>query len=129
MKVLDRSYCADFLRGRDHASQYRLDNQDVELVLPSIGFYERYHGAVTLGRDPEEIDRNLPWVSRLDYTSDHAMEGARIRRELEARGERIQHPDVMIAGVARSLGVPVVTTDSGFERVDGLPVENARESY
>lgn len=129
MKVLDSSYCADFLRGRDHARQYRLDHQDENLVIPAVGFYELYRGAVKLGHDPRSVDENLPWADRLDYNPTHALEGARIREELEQKGQRIQHPDMMIAGVARSLGVPVVTTDSGFERVPDLAVENPREMY
>jgi tRNA(fMet)-specific endonuclease VapC len=36
---------------------------------------------------------------------------------------------MMIAGVARSLGVAVVTSDDGFENVEGLEVENPREIY
>lgn len=129
MKVLDSSYCADFLRGRDHARQYRLDHQDENLVIPAIGFYELYRGAVKIGRDPRSVDENLPWADRLDYSPTHALEGARIHEELEQKGQRIQHPDMMIAGVARSLGVPVVTTDGGFERVPDIVVENPREMY
>lgn len=129
MKVLDSSYCADFLRGRDHARQYRLDNRNENLVLPSIGFYELYRGAVKVGRDPRSVDEHLEWADRLDYSPTHALEGARIRDELEEKGQRIQHPDTMIAGVARSLGVPVVTTDDGFGRVPDLAVENPREMY
>lgn len=129
MKVLDSSYCADFLRGRDHARQYRLDHQNENLVVPAVGFYELYRGAVKVGRDPQSVDENLQWADRLDYSPGHALEGARIRDELEEEGQRIQHPDMMIAGVARSLGVPVVTTDGDFERVSGLAVENPREMY
>lgn len=129
MKILDSSYCADFLRGYEHAKQYRLDHQDESLVLPAIGFYELYHGAVKQGRNPHEIDQNLPWVERLDYTPGYSLAGAHIRNELEKEGQRIQHPDMMIAGVARSLDVPIVTTDSGFERVGGLDVDNPREMY
>ncbi|WP_254544198.1 PIN domain-containing protein [Halomarina pelagica] len=129
MKVLDSSYCADFLRGREHAKQYRLDHRDEDLVLPVAGFYELYHGAVRVDREPETVDRDLPWVDCLDYTRSHALEGARIRAELEGKGQRIRHPDMMIAGVARSLGVPVVTSDGGFDRIDGLTVEDPREMY
>lgn len=129
MKVLDSSFCADFLRGRESAKEYRLDHPDESLVLTSVGYYELYHGAVKEGRDPGLVDDALPWVERLDYDRAHALEGARIRQELAANGERIQHPDMMIAGVARSLGVPVVTADGGFERIDGLEVENHREMY
>lgn len=129
MRVLDTSYCADFLRGHEHARQYRLEHREESLVLPTVGFYELYHGAVKVGRDPGDVDRDLPWVGRLEYTPEHAREGAQIRAELEYDGRRLQHPDMMIAGVARSLGVPVVSTDAGFERVEGLVVENPRELY
>ena len=129
MKVLDSSFCADFLRGREPAKEYRLDHQDESLVLPSVGFYELYHGAVKEGRDPALVDEDLPWVERLDYNRTHALEGARVRQELEQNGQRIQHPDMMVAGVARSLGVPVVTADGGVERVDDLDVENHRDMY
>jgi len=129
MKVLDSSYCADFLRGREYAKRYRLDHPDENLVLPSVGFYELYHGAVRVGRDPSQVDRDLPWVDRVDYSPAHALEAARIRDELEHSGERLQHPDMMIAGVARSFGVPVVTSDRGFEKIDGVTVESPREMY
>jgi len=129
MKVLDSSFCADFLRGREPAKEYRLDHQDESLVLSSVGFYELYHGAVKEGRDPALVDEDLPWVERLDYNRTHALEGARVRQELEQNGQCIQHPDMMLAGVARSLGVPVVTADGGFERVDDLDVENHRSMY
>ncbi|QPV61543.1 PIN domain-containing protein [Halosimplex litoreum] len=127
MKILDSSYCADFLRGRDAAREFRLTNRDEGLVLTSVGFYELYHGAVREGRDPVLVDDDLPWVEHLEFDRRHALEGARIRRELEADGRRLQHPDMMIAGAARSLDVPVVTADRGFEHVDGLTVENYRE--
>ena len=129
MKILDSSFCADFLRGREAAKSYRLDHRNESLVLTSVGYYELYHGAVKEGRDPVLIDDDLPWVERMEYDRTHALEGARIRQELEERGERIQHPDMMIAGVARSLDVPLVTADSGFERIDDLDVENHRELY
>mgnify|MGYP000100227617 CR=1 FL=1 len=129
MKLLDSSFCADFLRGRASAKAYRLDNRDESLVLSAISDYELYHGAVKEGRDPARIDDHLPWVERMEYDRTHALEGARIRQELDERGERIQHPEMMLAGVARSLGVPVVTADDGFERVNGLDVENYRELH
>jgi predicted nucleic acid-binding protein len=129
MKVLDSSFCADFLRGRESAKEYRLDNQDESLILTSFGYYEMYHGAVKEGRDPVLVEDDLPWVERLDYNRSHALEGARIRQELEEKGQRIQHPDMMVAGVARALDVPVVTSGGGFERIERLNVENHQEMY
>lgn len=129
MKLLDSSFCADFLRGRESARAYRLDHREESLVLSSIGFYELYHGAVKENRDPVLVEDDLPWVEHLEYDRSHALEAARIRQELLNAGERLQHPDMLLAGVARSLGIPVVTADGGFERVDGLDVENHRTLY
>ncbi len=36
---------------------------------------------------------------------------------------------MMIAGVARSLNAPLVTADSGFERIDGIEIHNHREMF
>ncbi|MFP8954562.1 PIN domain-containing protein (plasmid) [Natrialbaceae archaeon A-arb3/5] len=129
MKVLDSSFCADFLRGRESAKEYRLDNQDESLILTSVGYYELYHGAVKEGRDPVLVDDDLPWVERIEYNRSHALESARIRQELDENGTRIQHPDMMIGGIARSLDVPVVSADEGFEQIEKLDVENHRELY
>lgn len=129
MKLLDSSFCADFLRGRESAKAYRLANQTESLALSAIGYYELYHGAVKQGRDPVLIDDTLPWVEYLSYDRTHALEGARIRQELNDMGQRIQHPDMLLAGVARSLDIPLVTADRDFERVDGLTVENYRDLY
>jgi tRNA(fMet)-specific endonuclease VapC len=52
-------------------------------------------------------------------------EYARIYAELRRKGAPVQNADMMIAGTARSLvGCRVVTSDSDFERIDGLVVEN-----
>lgn len=127
MKVLDSSFCADFLRGRESAKAYRLEHVEEHLALTSIGYYELYNGAIKEGRDPPLIDDALPWVEYIEYGRNHALEGARIRQELESDGQRLQHPDMMLAGVARSLGVPLVTADEGFRRVRNLEVENHRD--
>ncbi|WP_407934020.1 PIN domain-containing protein [Halocatena halophila] len=62
-------------------------------------------------------------------TRHHTHLSVRIRDELEEKGQRIQHPDMMIAGVARSLNAPLVTADSGFERIDGIEIHNHREMF
>lgn len=129
MKLLDSSFCADFLRGHESAKEYRLANKTERLALSSVGYYELYHGAVKQGRDPVLIDDTLPWVEYVEYTRTHAVEGARIREELNTKGQRIQHPDMMLAGIARSLDIPLVTADRDFERVDGLEIENYRDSH
>lgn len=77
----------------------------------------------------QRLDDALPWVAQLDDTQTHALEGACIRQELAAAGQRIQQPEMLLAGIARSRGVPVVTADSGSTRVEEFAVENHRERY
>lgn len=63
------------------------------------------------------------------YIAERARDSARTPAKLKSVGRRLHHLGVMIYGVARSLGVPIVTTDEGFDRVDDLAVENPRELY
>jgi len=59
----------------------------------------------------------------LDRSS--AIEAATIRAQLEKEGMPIGPYDLLIAGLARSLGITLVTSNTKeFERVVGLHVEN-----
>lgn len=49
---------------------------------------------------------------------------ARIKRETERRGTRLDENDLWIAATALSLNAVLVTTDSDFQRVTGLKSEN-----
>ncbi len=49
---------------------------------------------------------------------------ARIKRETERRGTRLDENDLWIAATALSMNAVLVTTDSDFQRVTGLKSEN-----
>lgn len=49
---------------------------------------------------------------------------ARIKRETERRGTRLDENNLWIAVTSVSLGAILVTTDSDFQRVSGLKREN-----
>ena len=62
-------------------------------------------------------------IINLDYSS--AVEAAAIRAELEKQGMPIGPYDLLIAGLARSQGMTLVTNNTKeFERVVGLHLEN-----
>ena len=129
MKCLDSSFLADYTRGRASAIRYLEELTDEELVVPTIALYELFAGhlrmddEVTVGDFKHAFD----WATELELTDTHTFEAARVREELTERGSRIQHPDMLLAGTARSLDAPIVTSDSDFERVDGLRLLNHRE--
>lgn len=131
MKCLDSSFLADYSRGRTAAIRYLEAHTDSNFLVPTIALYELFAGrlktggSVTLG----DLDASLDWATKIDFTDEHALEAARVRQELMNRGSRIQHPDMLVAGIARSLGAPIVASDEDFERVDGLPVENHWRLY
>jgi predicted nucleic acid-binding protein len=129
MKVLDSSFCADFLRGAEAAREYRLDHPGEEFVLSSVGYYELYAAAVAEGRDPAAVDEALPWVDHLTYSRAHAQEAARIREQLKMEDRQLKQPTTMVAGVARALDVPLVTAETGVDGITGLEVDNHRELY
>jgi tRNA(fMet)-specific endonuclease VapC len=59
----------------------------------------------------------------LDYTA--AVEAAAIRAQLEKRGLSIGPYDLLIAGIARSKGMTLVTNNMReFKRIADLPLEN-----
>ena len=49
---------------------------------------------------------------------------ARIKRETERKGTRVDENDLWIAATASTMNAVLVTTDSDFQRVSGLRSEN-----
>jgi len=58
----------------------------------------------------------VPEAAADQYTS--------IKRETERKGTPLDENDLWIAATARTLGAVVVTTDSDFQRVSGLQIED-----
>lgn len=130
MKCFDSSFLADYTRGRASAIRYLEELTDEELVVPTIALYELFAGHLRMDDEVTAGDfkRAFDWATEVELTDDHALEAARVRRGLTERGRRIQHPDMLLAGIARSLDAPVVASDDDFERVDGLRLENHRKT-
>lgn len=62
-------------------------------------------------------------IINLDYSS--VAESAAIRAQLEQKGTPIGSYDLLIAGIARSRGMTLVTNNiKEFERVEGVLLEN-----
>lgn len=131
MKCLDSSFLADYTRGREAAIRYLEERTGEDLGVPTIALYELFAGRLAVESDVtlDGFDRTFDWATEIGFTNTHALEAAHIRRELVDTGQRIQHPDMLLAGIARSLNATVVASDRDFERVEDLCVENHREMY
>lgn len=75
--------------------------------------------------DAGALDAFLPHVEVVDLSSETASHYAEIRAHLKARGAPIGGNDLFIAAHARSLGLTLVTNNTGeFGRVKDLVIEN-----
>lgn len=76
-------------------------------------------------RDAGALRALLTYVEVLEFPQEAAEHYADIRADLKERGEPIGANDLLIAAHARSLGLTLITNNTGeFSRVEGLALEN-----
>lgn len=98
-----------------------------ESAVSTITIYELTTGALKSG-DPEKscdlLDKFQRRMQLLDFDLYSAQEAARVRRDLEWKGTPIGPCDLLIAGIALSNGLTLITNNTReFERIEGLRVE------
>ena len=93
------------------------------LVVPSIVLGEYYFGI----RQSKHRERYEDWLRRYLPLAEiaivnHATAGvyADVRLELKRSGKPIPPNDALIAALARQHGLPVLSNDAHFDRVDGV---------
>jgi tRNA(fMet)-specific endonuclease VapC len=126
--LLDTSTCIETIRGNSAVVSKVAAVSPEDLAISTISWYELYTG-VEKCRDPGrekaklEIFRNN--VHELVFDIPAAVAAARIRADLESRGEMIGPYDVLIASQAQTHGLILVTANTKeFLRITGLVVEN-----
>ena len=76
-------------------------------------------------QDAAALAAFVPYVEALDLNDNAAIHYAEIRADLKKHGTMIGATDLFIAAHARALGMTLVTNNTaGFERVEGLAIEN-----
>jgi len=98
-----------------------------DIFLCSVVKAELWHGAEKYG-NRERRQRALdmlfaPFVS-LPFNDTAARHYADIRHQLEIQGRMIGPNDLMIAAIARSRVITLVTANEEFSRVPGLHIED-----
>jgi tRNA(fMet)-specific endonuclease VapC len=131
--LLDTSTCIEFLnRRRPQLLDRLVAVPDADLFLCSVVRAELLCGVVRHPRGSArrpQLDAFLSRYRSLPFDDDAAEHYAEIRAAVEGVGRPIGANDLLIAAIARSRGLVVVTHNVGeFERVPGLTVEDwARE--
>ena len=127
--LLDTNAWILYLKNPHSRIRARLEERTPdEIVICSIVKAELLHGALKYGlpdrrtaivREAVSLDRSLPFD---DAAAEHY---ARIRHELEQKGERIGPHDMFIAAICAANGCTLVTGNTDeFQRVTGLRLED-----
>lgn len=124
MIALDTTFLLDYLDGVEATAEFLAEYEEEAFVAPALALFEVYRGAARAG-NREQVDRvrsSLDWVEPLPVDDAAAREAALVEAELLADGQPINLGDVLLAGVCRNHGTPIVTRDDDFERVPDLDV-------
>ena len=131
--LLDTNICIYLIKERpkEVLEQFRKHSPE-EVAISTVTLFELQYGI----EKSRFCDRSRSALSKfilpldiieLDYTA--AREAAIIRARLEEAGTPIGSYDLLIAGIAKSRGLILVTNNvQEFERVEGLKLENWVES-
>jgi tRNA(fMet)-specific endonuclease VapC len=126
--ALDTNTVVDFLRGAGRVTERLLGTPPAEVALPAVVLYELEVGIARAGdaeRRREQLRELVARAALLPFGAREAAAAARLRTELESRGEPIGPLDTLIAGTAIACGAILVTRNTReFGRVLGLRIED-----
>lgn len=123
MTLLDTNTLIHYLRGQPAVVSRLKDASPLQLGVPSIVAYEIEYGTVKISspRRREIVSELLAGIQQVPFDREAALESARIRIDLEARGLLIGPMHVLIAGTAVSRGAVLATNNTKeFSRIKGL---------
>ncbi|MGQ0486271.1 MAG: tRNA(fMet)-specific endonuclease VapC [Hyphomicrobiales bacterium] len=125
--LLDTDICIHALKRRSRALAERFAANDGRLAVSDVTLFELCHGAERYAEPQQRLAIIESFTARLGmlaFDSRAAQHAGQIRAMLERQGQTIGAYDVMIAGIARSQGLVLVTNNvREFSRVEGLRVE------
>ncbi len=128
MFVLDTNTLIHALKGRGRVRERITGVSPDQVGIPAVVVYELEWGTLR-ARDPDkrrkDLARILSVVEVLPLDRNAAERSAKIRRDLERKGEIIGPLDLLIAGIALARGGTLVTHNvTEFGRIPGLAVED-----
>jgi len=127
--LLDTDICIFLIknRPREVLEQFRR-HPPGETAISAITLFELEYGAEKSSQRKQSqnaLARFLSPLGILEVDREAASEAARIRARLERKERPIGPYDVLIAGLAKSRALTLVTNNTReFSRVQGLSVEN-----
>ena len=125
--LLDTDICIHALKKRNATLIEAFTAHDGRMAVSDVTLYELHYGAERYDDPATRIAVIENFAARLEilpFDSRAALHAGNIRARLERQGQIIGGYDLMIAAIARSQGLVLVTGNiREFERVEGLRVE------
>ena len=127
--LLDTNICIYLIKKRppEVLEQFR-QHPPQDVAISTITLFELGYGVQKsqhIQRTQDAFDRFLLPLTILDMDQPAAIDAAAIRAGLEKKGTPIGPYDLLIAGLARSRDMTLVTNNTKeFERIDNLRLEN-----
>jgi len=125
MILLDANILIFCIRGREPVTSRVKAADPNEVAIPSIVAFEIEYGSLKSSspRRKSILSGLLNHLQEIPFDRDAARNAARIRVDLEKRGNTIGMLDLMIAGTAMSRGSTLITNNvREFSRVKGLRI-------
>lgn len=126
--LLDSNILIYAFKGLGKVRQQLARFKDADFCLVAPVYFELQVGSLKSNRAEQQAPLLADAVKRfefLPFDMPCALEAAKVRAYLESQGTPIGPVDTMIAGIALSNNLTVVTSNvREFERIAGLRVEN-----
>ncbi len=127
--LLDTNICIYLIKKRPSAVLERFrQHSPQDVAISAITLFELHYGiekSQSRQRAEVALAKFLLPLSLIDIDQAAAIEAAAIRAKLEKNGMPIGPYDLLIAGLARSRAMTLVTNNTKeFERIVGLHLEN-----
>jgi tRNA(fMet)-specific endonuclease VapC len=125
--LLDRNLVIHYLKGVEPATSRIKGANPAQVALPSVVVYELEYGTLKTASSKRRriVETIIAALNHVPFDRDAARESARIRHDLEKRGQVLGPMDLMIAGTVLSRGATLVTNNTKeFSRVKGLRLED-----
>jgi len=127
--LLDTNICIYLIKKRppEALAQFQ-QHSPLDVAISTVTLFELEYGVEKSQyrqRSQDALTKFLAPLNLLDLDRSAAGDAAVIRAELEKKGLPIGPYDLLIAGLARSQNMTLVTNNTKeFERIDGLRLEN-----
>lgn len=128
MYFLDTNTCIDFLRNLSESVRSRFLSVSLnEIKIPVVVKAELLLGAYKSNR-PETLEKTIQFLELFEvipFSDDMSYTYAKIRKELETKGNKIGANDLFIAASALNKEAILVTHNTReFIRIDGLKLDD-----